>query len=73
MPYFNYHAKAMNLIKNNHCIFAIFEKEYHKISPALVLFFDNSQPMPIREHAWHKYYKILDEKNIKIIFNLDIS
>ena len=66
MSYFNYHAKAMNLIKANHCKKAQIVQKYNEISPALVLFFDNFRPMPIREHKWHVYFLLLEEYNVKI-------
>lgn len=72
MAYFNYHAKAQKLITEDHCTLAVFQKEYHKISPVLLLYFDNNIPMPIREHSWHRYIDILSKKNIKIVNNLDM-
>lgn len=67
MAYFNYHAKAINLIKTNHCKFAIIKKKHNAISPALVLYFDNSLPMPIRLYKWNIYFLLLNELNIQII------
>lgn len=59
MSYFNYHAKAKNLIKDDHLVkFEIVEK-WGNISPALVLYFDNNRPMPIRSHRFDEYMKIL--------------
>lgn len=59
MPYFNYHAKAKNLIKDGHLIkFEIVEK-WGNISPALVLYFDNNRPMPIRSHRFDEYMELL--------------
>jgi len=67
MSYFNYHAKAKNLIKNDHCTQACVFENYNNISPALVLYFDNNKPMPIREYRWQEYFDLLSTKNIKII------
>ncbi len=67
MAYFNYHAKAKHLIKNGHCISASFFSNYRNIKPAMVLYFDNNLPMPIREYMWHDYISLLREH--KIIFN----
>ena len=66
MAYFNYHAKAISLIKENHCTFASLEPKHNQITPALVLHFDNHQPMPIREHKWPFYFSLLSENNIEI-------
>lgn len=64
MAYFNYHAKVKNLIKNGHCTKAVFKHEYNGISPALVLFFDNCKPMPIRFYRFEEYSKILSDAKI---------
>lgn len=59
--YFNYHAKAKNLITNGHLKeFKIVDK-WNNISPALVLFFDNNQPMPIRKEKWEDYFNLIKE------------
>lgn len=34
---------------------------YNGISPALVLFFDNRNPIPIREYKWNEYLKLIDK------------
>ena len=66
MGYFNYHAKVINLIKKNHCKKAQIVQKYNEISPALVLFFDNFRPIPIREYKWHIYFLLLEKYNIEI-------
>ena len=66
MAYFNYHAKAKNLIKNNCCFAASIFENYHNIKPALVLYFYNNQPIPIREYMWQDYLPLLTEKKINI-------
>ena len=66
MAYFNYHAKAKKLIKSGYCFAATIFKNYHNIKPALVLYFYNNQPMPIREYMWQDYLPLLLEKNIKV-------
>lgn len=66
MTYYNYHAMAKRLIKEGHCISAIMFKRYHHIYPALVLYFDNHKPMPIREYMWKDYFELLKECEIKI-------
>lgn len=59
MAYFNYHAKAKNLIKSGHCTNAEVVENYKGISPALVLYFDNNIPMPIRLHRFDEYFELL--------------
>lgn len=61
--YYNYHAKAKQLIRQNHLIdFQIFDN-WNNISPALVLFFDNHKPMPIRQKRWEEYQNLLSKFN----------
>ena len=62
MSYFNYHAKAKKLISEGHLIDYEIVDSWNKISPALVLYFDNNKPMPIREYMWDEYFKILHQK-----------
>ena len=64
MTYFNYHAKAKRLISNNHLISVTFFKNYHNIKPAMVLYFDNNTPIPIRDYMWKEYFEILKTENI---------
>ena len=59
VAYFNYHAKAKNLIATGHLVrFEIVER-WGNIAPALVLYFDNNRPMPIREHRFDEYMQLL--------------
>ena len=59
MGYFNYHAKAKRLIAEGHLIgYEVMEK-YNGISPALLLYFDNNRPMPIREQHFVEYFEII--------------
>ena len=37
-----------------------FVDEYNGISPALVLYFEGSKPMPIRKYRWEEYLPFLD-------------
>ena len=66
MTYFNYHAKAKRLIKNGNCISASVFSNYHHIRPALVLYFENNIPIPIRDYMWKDYFVLLEEFKIKI-------
>jgi hypothetical protein len=56
MSYFNYHAKAKNLISSGHLVFFELVGNWNGIRPALVLHFDNHKPMPIREHRFDEYF-----------------
>lgn len=67
--YYNYHAVAKRLIENGHTIGASFFNRYHHISPALVIYFDNHKPIPIREYMWDNYIPLLEQKNVKILKN----
>ena len=66
MAYFNYHAKAKNLIKNNFCFAATIFQNYRNIKPALVLYFINNRPIPIRQYMWQEYFNLLSDFNINI-------
>lgn len=63
MSYFNYHAKAQNLIKTGHLTGFEIAENWNGIKPALVLYFDSNRPMPIREKHWDEYFKILKEND----------
>lgn len=60
MSYFNYHAKAKNLISEGHLTDYEIVPNWNGIRPALVLYFDNNRPMPIREHKFDEYMMILN-------------
>lgn len=64
MSYFNYHAKAKNLINTGHLVRFEYVGKWNQIAPALVLFFDNNKPMPIRQHRWDEYEQIF--KNLPL-------
>lgn len=66
MAYFNYHAKAKNLIKTNHLMAVTIFDEYHHIYPAMVLYFDVSKPIPIREYMWIDYLSLIKQTNVKV-------
>lgn len=59
MAYFNYHAKAKQLIKDGHLLYCKFYKKWNKIENCFVLFFDNHNPMPIREERIGEYKSFL--------------
>ncbi|OTQ25795.1 thermostable hemolysin delta-VPH [Gilliamella apicola] len=60
MSYFNYHAKAKRLIKDGHLVGYEFVDNWNGIRPALVLYFDEAKPMPIREYRWQEYLQLLN-------------
>lgn len=61
MFYFNYHAKAKQLIHEGHLVRFEIVNKWNTISPAMVLYFDNHKPMPIREYRWDEYWKIIND------------
>ena len=67
MSYFNYHAKAKKLIKEGELVKVKFIDDYNGIKSAMVLFFKNNRPMPIREARWQEYFAII--KNIEDFIN----
>ena len=69
MTYFNYHAKAKSLVKTGHCVKAALADKHNGIGPALVLYFDNYRPMPIREHMFGEYLELLRQYG----FTVDIE
>ena len=62
MSYFNYHAKAQNLIKSGHLVNYEFVEKWRNIAPALILYFDNNKPMPIRAHKFDEYINLIENK-----------
>ena len=61
--YYNYHATVKKLIADGHLYSYDIVEKYHKISPCLLLFFDNHVPMPIREYRWNEYMPIINKKS----------
>ena len=57
MSYFNYHAKAKQLIAEGHLLKMEIVERWNAIAPALVLYFNNHKPMPIRQYRWDEYLK----------------
>lgn len=53
--YYNYHAMAHKLIAEGHLIKIEIVEQWNNIKPALVLYFDNHKPMPIRKYKWDEY------------------
>lgn len=65
MPYFNYHATAKRLIREGRLTDYYLTERHGKISPALVLVFDDARHpvMPIRPHRWEEYLPLLPPKD----------
>ena len=61
--YFNYHKKVKKVIETDQVIKIEIVDNYHGIKPAMVLYFKNNPPMPIREHKWDEYISFLTQKN----------
>lgn len=61
MAYYNYHAKAKNLISSGHLLFFEIVPKWGAIAPALVLHFDNNRPMPIREYRFDEYLLFINK------------
>lgn len=63
VPYFNYHAIVKKRILQGDLVGYEFMEEYNGISPALVLYFKHSPPMPIRDYRWEEYIPLLEKLN----------
>lgn len=57
--YYNYHARIKNLIKEKHLIKVEIVDKWNAISPAMVLYFDNHKPMPVRQYRWEEYRELV--------------
>lgn len=73
MTYYNYHAIAKRLIERGNLLSASLFQSYRHISPALVLYFENHRPIPIRQYMWRDYLELIERKNIKILNPDNIS
>lgn len=61
MAYYSYHATAKKLIQEGHLIRYEIVSDWNGIKPALVLYFDNHRPMPVRENRWQEYWELLEK------------
>ena len=66
--YYNFHAKAKQLIKDGHLIKQEIVDNWNGIKSALVLYFDNHRHMPIRQYRWDEYIKFGEEKIIHELY-----
>ena len=64
MSYFNYHAKIKKLIKDNQAVCYEITKKYNNISPAMVFYFKDNPPMPVREHRFEEYFELIEKYKI---------
>ena len=63
MAYFSYHATARKLIQEGHLERYEIVDNWNGIKPALVLYFDNHIPMPVRSERWDEYWGLLNSEN----------
>ena len=61
MAYFNYHAKIKKLILNGQLTHYEIVENWNGIKPALVFYFKNHKPMPVREKRFEEYFNFLDK------------
>ncbi|MFQ9047339.1 MAG: thermostable hemolysin delta-VPH [Pseudoruminococcus massiliensis] len=68
LMYYNYHSVAKKLIREGKLIDWYYIERHNKISPALVLIFDDFKHpvMPIREDRWNEYEQLINSMNDKI-------
>ena len=59
MAYYNYHGIAKKLIFEGKLDGYEFCEDYHGIKPALVLYFKNHKPIPIRSYRWEEYISLI--------------
>ena len=59
--YYNYHATVKRLIRENKLINMYIVEKYNKISPALILCFNDAKHpiMPIRKEKWQEYFDFI--------------
>lgn len=58
-----YHNKSKQLIKQGHLTHWEMVEKWNHIEHALVIYFDNHRPIPIRPHRHEEYIKILEFHN----------
>lgn len=60
--HFNYHAKVKKIINEDKITKIEIVDNYHDICPAMLIYFENHPPVPIREHKWDEYIAYLNEE-----------
>lgn len=63
--YYNYHAKIKKMIEKGELEKYEVVEDYNGISPALVLFFKNHRPMPVRIYRFEEYFAIFEKRRKK--------
>lgn len=63
--YFNYHAKIKKMISQGEFVRFEIVDNYHGIKPAMLLYFKNHPPLPVREHRFDEYFKIIERLDKK--------
>lgn len=58
--YFNYHAKLKRLIREGHLVEYKIVERHNAVSPALVLYFDNNKPCPVRKEHFTEYIDLIE-------------
>lgn len=64
--YFNYHSKVKQVINDDVITKIEIVDNWNGISPAMVIYFKNHNPMPIREHKWDEYIALLTQDNYEL-------
>ncbi len=65
---YSYHNKAKQLIKQGHLTHWELVDRWNHIEKALVLYFDNHRPIPIRSYRHDEYLKILQKNVLPYVF-----
>lgn len=68
---FPYHNRAKQLIKEGHLIRYEFVEKWNHIANALVLYFNNHRPIPIRDYRHNEYMPLLEGVELCQINKLD--
>ena len=58
--YFNYHSKIKKLIRNGELISFEIVDSYKNIAPAMILYFKNHSPIPVREEHFDEYLQLMN-------------
>lgn len=61
MAYFNYHAKIKKKILEGKLQRYEIVQNWNGICPALVFYFFDGPPMPVREYKFQEYFEFLNE------------
>jgi len=60
MSYYNYHVIAKTKIKQGKLVDYKIVTKWNNIALALVLFFCDRTPMPVREERWNEYFDLIN-------------